>query len=226
MSLCQSWPGRSGAGTFASQFFRDLVTMAAVGGARPETTLLPGAQAALPHEPGNPVLATAMTQLAEIEPHARATIGVSALFKALNDQGSQFDVFFATLTVLFAAMRDEPAFADIEGLGQSIGGILMLELFHHREACAGISAEQMPKAFFKMSRCRLTYSSSCRRRRSSRCSGVSKASVLGSLSIWPSSARRTQCPSDHLETPRSRATSVIVRPPRTSATALLLNSRS
>src|SRR4029077_14596073 len=90
---------------FCQPVFRDLVTMAAVGGARPETTLLPGAQAALPHEPGHPVLAAAMTQLAEIEPHARATIGVSALFKALNDQGSQFDVFFATLTVLFAAMR-------------------------------------------------------------------------------------------------------------------------
>src|SRR4029077_16539094 len=75
-----------------------------------------------------------------------------------------------------------------------IGGILMRELFHHREACGGISAEQMPKAFFKMSRCRLTYSSSCRRRRSSRCSGVSKASVLGSLSIWPSSARPPSAP--------------------------------
>src|SRR4029077_20663067 len=136
----------------------------------------------------------------------------------LSDQGSQFDVFFATLTVLFAAMRDEPAFADIEGLGQSIGGILMLELFHHRELCGGISADKMPKAFFKMSRCRLTYSSSCRKRRSSRCSGLSKASVFGSLSVCPPSARRTQCPSDHFETHRSRATSVIVRPPRTSAT--------
>jgi hypothetical protein len=36
--------------------------------------------------------------------HARAPIGVSAFFKALKDQGSQFDVFFATLTVLFAAI--------------------------------------------------------------------------------------------------------------------------
>jgi Proline racemase len=54
--------------------FRDLVTMAAVGGPRPKTALLPGAQAALPHKPGNPVLATAMAQLAQIEPHARAAV--------------------------------------------------------------------------------------------------------------------------------------------------------
>ena len=44
--------------------FRDLVIMVTLGGLRLETTLLPATQAALPHKPGNPVLATAMTQLA------------------------------------------------------------------------------------------------------------------------------------------------------------------
>jgi hypothetical protein len=39
-----------------------------------------------------------MAQLAQIEPHARAAVGVSALFKALNDQDSQLGVFFPTLT--------------------------------------------------------------------------------------------------------------------------------
>ena len=62
--------------------FRDLVIMAAVGGARPETALLPGAQAALPHKSGHPVLATAFAQLAQIEPHARAAVGVSALLQS------------------------------------------------------------------------------------------------------------------------------------------------
>jgi hypothetical protein len=129
--------------------FRDLAIMVTLGGARPETALLPGAQAALPHKPGNPVLATAMTQLAQIEPHPRAAIGVSALFKALSDQDSQLGVFFPTLTILLAPMRGKAAFADIEGLTQSVGAILMLELFHHREACGGISADKMPKAFLK-----------------------------------------------------------------------------
>ena len=45
-------------------------------------------------------------------------------------------------------MRSKAAFANIEGLAQSVGAILMLELFHHRETCGGISADKMPKAFF------------------------------------------------------------------------------
>jgi len=119
--------------------------MATLGGARPETALLPRAQAALPHKPGNPVLAAALAQLAQIEPHPRAAISVSALFKALSDHDSQLGVLFPTLAILLAPMRDKTAFADIEGLSQSVGPILMLELFHHREACGGISAEALRK---------------------------------------------------------------------------------
>jgi len=128
--------------------FRDLLTMATVGGARPKTAFLPGAQAALPHKPGNPVLATAMAQLAQIEPHTRAAVGVSAFFKALSNQDSQLGVLFPTLTILLAPMRGKAAFADFQGLTQSVSAILMLELFHHRESCGGISADKMPKAFF------------------------------------------------------------------------------
>src|SRR5258708_38270277 len=58
---------------FCQPVFRDLVTMAAVGGARPGTTLLPGAQGALPHEPGNPVLAATVTQPAWSESPRRGT---------------------------------------------------------------------------------------------------------------------------------------------------------
>ena len=45
-------------------------------------------------------------------------------------------------------MRGKAAFAHLEGLTQSVGAIVMLELFHHCEACGGISADKMPKAFF------------------------------------------------------------------------------
>jgi hypothetical protein len=93
-----------------------------------------------------------MAQLAQIEPHARATVAVSALFKALSDQDSQLGVFFPTLTILLAPMRSKAAFADFEGLTQSVSAILMLELFHHREARGGISADKTSKAFLKMSR--------------------------------------------------------------------------
>ena len=71
-----------------------------------------------------------MAQLAQIEPHARAAVGVSAFFKALSDQDSQLGVLFPTLTILLAPMRGKAAFADFEGLTQSVGAILMLELFH------------------------------------------------------------------------------------------------
>jgi hypothetical protein len=97
----------------------------------------------------NPVLATAMAQLAQIEPHPRAAVGLSALFKALSNQDSQLGVLFPTLTILLAPMRGKAAFAHLEGLTQSFRAILMLELFHHREPCGGISADKMPKAFLK-----------------------------------------------------------------------------
>jgi hypothetical protein len=45
-------------------------------------------------------------------------------------------------------MRGKATFAHLEGLTQSVSAILMLELFHHREARGGISADKMPKAFF------------------------------------------------------------------------------
>ncbi|MFZ1208766.1 MAG: hypothetical protein WAN94_11590, partial [Pseudolabrys sp.] len=82
------------------------------------------------------------------EPHARTAVGVSALLKALSDQGSQLGVFFPTLTILLAPMRGKAPFADFQGLTQSVSAILMLELFHHRESCGGISADKMLQAFF------------------------------------------------------------------------------
>ena len=46
-----------------------------------------------------------MAQLAQIEPHARAAVSVSALFKALRNQDSQLGVLFPPLTIPLAAMR-------------------------------------------------------------------------------------------------------------------------
>ena len=213
-------------GDFRQPVLRDGVIVSAVSGARPEAALLPGPQAAFPHPPGEAILAAALTVVLEIEPHPQTTVGAPTLREALRDERAQLFVVLATRAQSLAAMRGKAALADLQRLGQRVGGILGRELFHQREACGGISADKMPKAFFKMSRWRVTYSSSCRKRRRSRCSAVSTLKVFGSLSACPVLACSTQRPSDHLETPRSRATSVTGRPLRTSATALFLNSRS
>jgi hypothetical protein len=51
------------------------------------------------------------------------------------------------------AMRVEAARAHLERLGQRAHRIVRTEFLHHREAFAGTSADKMPNAFFKMSRC-------------------------------------------------------------------------
>ena len=119
---------RSGADTFASQFFRDLVDYGRCQWCEAGNGASAGRAGRSPHKPGNPVLATAFAQLAQIKPHARAPVTVTAFCKALRDQDSQLGVFFPTLTIRLAPMRRKAAFADFEGLTQSVGAILMLEL--------------------------------------------------------------------------------------------------
>ena len=85
--------------------------------------------------------------LAQIVPHPWNAIGAPALFKTPGDQHAQLGISLATLTIVLVPMRAKNALAHLEGLDQRVGGILMFELFHHREPCGGISADKMPKAF-------------------------------------------------------------------------------
>ena len=145
-----------------------------------------------------------------------------ARLEALADERTELFIVPAPRSLGLAAMGGKAALADFQRLGQSVGRIFGRELFHQRKACGATSADKRPKAFFKRSRWRLTYSRSCRSRRRARCSAVSTLKVFGSLRVCPILACSTQRPSDHLETPKSRATSVTVRPLRTSATAWFL----
>ena len=59
-------------------------------------------------------------------------------------------------TLWLEPMGLKTAFADFKGIGHGITGMLFLEFFHYREPCGGVCSDTMLKAFFKMSRCRLT----------------------------------------------------------------------
>ncbi len=114
-------------GHFGQPGFGDGMSLAAVGGARPEAPLLPGPQAAFPHEPGDAILAAALTVFLEIEPHPQTTVGAPALREALSDERAQLRVVLATarpstspryspppprLAQSLAAMRGKTALAD------------------------------------------------------------------------------------------------------------------
>ena len=123
-------------------------------------------------------------------------------------------------------MSVKAAAADFERIGQGAQGIGGVELFHHRETLRGISADKMPKAFFKISRCWRRYSFSWRNWRNSRCAALSDSIVDGAAILSPALAFLTHSANDQADTPRSRETSPWLRPPSTSATAFCLNARS
>jgi len=127
--------------------------VAAVGGARTEAALLAGAQPLRAHQPGDAILAAAFAQLAQIAEHARAAIGAAAARKAPGDQGRELGIALAARSLRLASVRVKAAPADLKRLGQGTHRIVGVELLHHREALRGISADKMPKAFFRISRC-------------------------------------------------------------------------
>ncbi len=110
----------------------------AFGGAGPEAPLLPGPQAAFPHQPGDAILAAALAAVLKIEPHPQTAVGVPALLEALPDQRAQLFVVLPTRAPGLAAMRGKAALADFQRRGQGVGGIFGRELFHQREVCGGI----------------------------------------------------------------------------------------
>ena len=85
--------------------------------------------------------------------HARAAIGAAAARKAPGDQGRELGIALAARSLRLASVRVKAAPADLKRLGQGTHRIVGVELLHHREALRGISADKMPKAFFRISRC-------------------------------------------------------------------------
>jgi len=147
----QRWDAR--AGCLLARPPTPSIPLRLLGGAGPEAALLAGAQALRAHEPGDTILAAAFAGLAQIGEHTRAAIGAAAARKALGDQGRELRIAATAWALRFVPVRVEAAFADLERLGQRAHRVVGVELFHHREALWGISAEQMPKAFFRMSLC-------------------------------------------------------------------------
>jgi len=83
------------------------MSVPAVGGAGPEAPLLPGPQAALPHEPGDAILAAALAAILEIEPHPWTAVGAPALLEASLDQRTQLLVVLSAWALGLAAMRGQ-----------------------------------------------------------------------------------------------------------------------
>lgn len=112
-----------------------------------------GAQALLAHEPPDPVLAAALPEFTQIGAHTQRPVGFATALEARGDERAQGGIALAAGPPGLAAVRVKAAFADLERVGQRARRKLMTEFFHHRETLAGTSADKMPNAFFKMSRC-------------------------------------------------------------------------
>ena len=75
---------------FGQPVFSDLVRRAGSQGRK--AAFWPRPQTALPHEPGDPVLAATLSRFAQVELHARAAGGVPALREALPDERAKLRV--------------------------------------------------------------------------------------------------------------------------------------
>ena len=139
---------------FGQPVLRNRVRMATIGCLRPEAALLLRADALFAHESRDPVLAAANTTIAQIIAQAWTAIAAATLLEALAQDGPQLGVLLAARPGGFAAMIMKAAFGDIESVGQLVLGEGGGEVLHYRVTLWGISADKMPKAFFKMSRCR------------------------------------------------------------------------
>jgi hypothetical protein len=123
----------------------------------PKAALLLGPQALLAHEPGDAVLAAALAESAQIALDPRAAIVGMALEERLGDHRPELLVLLGTGTEMFFSMRFKAARADLESIREGIERELVVESFHYFEPLVGgCSLETMAKAFFKMSRWRLT----------------------------------------------------------------------
>jgi hypothetical protein len=129
-----------------------MMREAALGGLRPEAALLLWAKALLAHQSSDPVLAAANATLAQIVAQPRTAIAAATLLEALAEDGAPLGVLLAARPGSFAAMIMKAAFGDIESVGQLVVGEGGTQLLHHGVALWGISADKMPKAFFKISR--------------------------------------------------------------------------
>ena len=128
--------------------------MVTVGRLRPKATaLLVGREAVFAPEPRHPVLAAAMAALVQRLRHARAAVAAPVLDKDRSDVSDQTPILLAALTRSLLPVGEEAASGQLQGLGHRGDGIFAFHLFHQRVACGGISADKMPNAFFKMSRC-------------------------------------------------------------------------
>ena len=92
-------------------------------------------------------------ELAQIAKHPRAAIGAAAAREALRDERGEQRIAHPARALRLLPVRVKPAPADFERIGQRAHRVIGVELFHHREALQGISADKMPKAFFRMSLC-------------------------------------------------------------------------
>jgi hypothetical protein len=91
------------------------------------------AQATLPHEPGDAILAAALARLAQIELHARAAIGAPAALKALPDEPTQLRVTLTARPPGLVLMVVKAAEANAERRGEVGLGVMRAQGLHQLE---------------------------------------------------------------------------------------------
>ena len=92
--------------------------------------------------------------LADAYVQPRTAVGAPALLKDRHQLGLQPPVLHSPGKLVFVQVVGIPARRDLQSVGHFRDGMFALHLLHQRKAPLGISADTMPKAFFKMSLCR------------------------------------------------------------------------
>jgi len=151
--------------------------MVTVGCPGPEAALLPCSQASLLHEPANTCFGTVEALSAQHLLNPSATVSATTSQEEHTDLFTELGVLFGPSTCFFVPVSVKTARAHLQRLTEFLHrmAILSTHLFDQFEALE-FSCPKMAKAFFKMSRCRLTVSNSRRR-----CATSAAKSLAGSL---------------------------------------------
>jgi len=142
----------------------DGMMMTAISGARFKATFASSAEAIYLHESGNATSRARTSLPAKHNAQSAAAIGLPTHRKRLGDTYGQIDIFALALALLLVAVGVITATADFQNGTEFFDRkFLFFHFLDQREAFQG-SWPNMEQAFFKMSRWRLTISSSRRSR--------------------------------------------------------------
>ncbi len=137
---------------FSTPYSRLLQALGAMGGSGTETAFLFCTQTELAYQAGDASFPARLLGLAQSPSDARAAVGSPAGHQERLDGRQQMNVPPATPAPVLVLVSVEAVPGNVQGFGQFGEATIPGHFLHHRISLAGISADKMPNAFFKMPR--------------------------------------------------------------------------